>query len=253
LLERERGLAFVMGHPLRRGRRQVLLSAVLLLGGLLVAPALLLAGYSYRLGRSVVLGREQPPTYDDWGKLLMDGIRLVIVVSVPTLAWTVGGGMLVTVLILVLPASGVVGPAVTALFVAGLLWFVGTFVIAFIGSDSVVGAFTDGRARRLRSDPGFLRAWVLVVVSTAVLLAAVAATASPLALLLASDLPLAGALVVAPVSLGTAALVLSYAGLVGATHAGYVYYRARERNAVPPAAQYAENDPDRPVIGQRSE
>lgn len=251
--EREQALGFVLRHPLGRGRRPVFLTALLLLGSVLVAPALLLGGYSYRLGRSVVLGREQPPAYDDWAKLLMDGIRLTIVVSIPTLAWAVGSLVVVSILLLVVPASSVASPMVTGLLGAGLLWFVGTYVVAFVGSDSVVGAFIDGRARTLRSDPGFLRSWLVVVAFTAVLLAAVALSVSPLFVVLTGGFPSPVAVVLAPLSLGVAALVLSYGTLVGATHAGYVYYGAQDRGALAAPEAYAEHDPDRAVIGRRSE
>jgi len=161
--KRESVLRFVLGHPLGRGRRPVLVSAALLLGSVLVLPALLLAGYSYRVGRGVVLGEERPPAYGNWGRLLMDGTRLVIVASLPTLLWTLGTVLLLSVMVFLLPVSDGFVPLVSVLSGAGLLWLLGSYVVAFVGNDSVVSTFLGGRARTVRTDPSYLGHWLLAV------------------------------------------------------------------------------------------
>lgn len=251
--KREPALEFLLRHPLRRGRRPLLVSAVLLLGSVLVVPALLLAGYSYRLGRSVVLEAEKPPRYSDLGRLVMDGIRLVIVVSLPTILWTVGTLLLLGLLLVVLPVSGVLVPLATVLSAAGLLWFGGTFVVAFVGSDSVVGAFTDDRARAVRSDPAYLRSWLLVVVLAVVLLVALTVVVGPMFVLLAVGVPSVLVLGLSPVFLGGCALLLAYAVLVGVTHAGYVYHGAADRGVVPAPEKSTSTAPAEPGIGQETD
>jgi hypothetical protein len=238
--KRESILQFVLRHPLRRGRRPVLVSAALLVGGILVIPALLLAGYSYRVGRSVVLEEEQPPAYTDLGRLAMDGIRLVIVVSLPTLLWTLGTLVILGILLVGVPASGRLVPLVTALSAAGLLWFAGAYVVAFVGSNSVVGAFRDGRAGELRSDPAFLRNWLFVVVLSAVVLVALSVASVPVVVLSSAGVPTPVVWGLSGLSLAGAGLVLAYAGLVGVTHAGYVYHGAADRGVVPAPEQRTE-------------
>jgi len=229
-------LEFVLGYPLRRGRRPVLVSAALLLGSVLVLPALLLAGYSYRLGRGVVLEAEQPPEYGNWGQLLMDGTRLIIVVSLPTLLWTLGTVFLLSVVVFLLPVSGRFVALVSALSGAGLLWFLGAYVVAFVGNDSVVSTFLGGRARTVRTDPSYLGHWLLVVVLTVVALVAALLVAGPVLLVLAADVGLPVVLVLAVPTLGGLALVFGVAMLVGLTYAGYIYHGAANRGVVPPPA-----------------
>jgi hypothetical protein len=234
--KRESVLEFVLGHPLRRGHRPVLVSAALLLGGVLVLPALLLAGYSYRVGRGVVLEEERPPEYGNWGRLLMDGIRLVIVVSLPTLLWTLGTVLLLGVVVFLLPVSDRLVPLVSALSGVGLLWFLGAYVVAFVGNDSVVSTFLGGRARTVRADPSYLGHWLLVVVLTVVTLVAALLVAGPALLVLAADVGSPALLVLAVPTLGGLALVFGFAVLVGLTYAGYIYHGAADRGVVPPPA-----------------
>lgn len=253
LPKREQILEFVLGHPLRRGRRPVLVSAVLLLGSVLVIPALVLAGYSYRLGRSVVFEEEQPPEYNDIGHLVMDGVRLVIVVSLPTLLWLLGTLMLTGILLLVLPVAGGLVPLIVVLSGAMLLWFAGAFVAAFIGSDSVIGAFTNGHARTLRSNPGYLRSWLLVVLLSVVLTVALALTVGPFFVLLAAGVPSLLVLLLSPLFLAATGLVLAYALLVGTTLAGYVYYVAADRDVVPAPEESAGMGPGDVKLGETTE
>ncbi len=246
LPDRESGFAFVLGHPLRNGRRPLLVSAALLLGGVLVIPALVLAGYSYRLGRSAVFAAEEPPAYDNWGGLLMDGARLVIVVSIPALLWSAGTVVLLGLMLLVVPSdSGVL--SVTALgSLAGLLWFVGTYVVAFVGSDSAVEALRGDRRSVLRSDGGYIRHWVAVLGGATVLLVGLGAALA--ALLVARPGGPLGVAVSGGWLVGVA-VVLAYALLAGATHAGYVYYTLAERGLVPPPEENVGMSPGNTSLG----
>lgn len=231
---REPAFEFVLRHPLRRGRRPLLVSAVLFLGSVLVVPALLLAGYSYRLGRTVVFEERQPPEYDDPGKLIIDGTRLVIVSSLPTLLWGLATMLVLGAALVVVPAAEGLGSFVVLVSAAGLLWFAGTYIVAFVGNDSVVEAFTDGRARVLRTAGIFLKGWLLMLVFAVVVLVGLTVAVSPLYLSLAVGAPLPVVLVVSPVALAGVGLVVGYAVLVGATYAGYVYYEAADRGVVSP-------------------
>ena len=250
--KRESVLGFVLGHPLGRGRRPVLVSAALFLGGVLVLPALLLAGYSYRVGRGVVLGEDKPPEYDDWGRLLMDGTRLVIVVSLPTLLWTLGTVLLLSVVAFLLPVSDGVVTAVGALSGAGLLWFLGAYVVAFVGNDSVVSTFRGGRAHSVRSDPSYIGHWLLSVVLTVAVLFVALLVVGPALVVLGGDGGSPVALALAVPTLGGLALVFGFAILVGLSHAGYIYHRAADRGVVPPAAENPGMSPGAVGFGQET-
>jgi hypothetical protein len=253
LPEREPGLEYVLRHPLRRGRRPLLVTAALLLGSFLVVPVLLLAGYSYRLGRSVVAEAEEPPEYSNLGELIMDGTRLVIVTSLPTLLWSIGTLLVVGILLVAVPAANGLAPLVTGLSAAALLWFVGTFVVAFVGGDSVVGAFVDGRARALRFDPIYLRNWLLVLASTVVLLVALTVVIGPMFVLAAIGLPTFVLVPLWPIALAGGAVVLAYGLLTGITYAGYVYYGAAGRGIVPAPEERTEMGLGLPGLEQETE
>ncbi|NIP28946.1 MAG: DUF4013 domain-containing protein, partial [Phycisphaerae bacterium] len=60
----------------------VTLLSIFLLG----IPAILLVGYQLAVTRQVMNGKELPlPEWDDWGKLFMDGLYLIIAILVYTL------------------------------------------------------------------------------------------------------------------------------------------------------------------------
>lgn len=60
----------------------IVVGGVLGLLGFLVVPVFLVLGYLVRVVRRVGEGDEAPPAFDDWGKLLVDGLKAFVVALV---------------------------------------------------------------------------------------------------------------------------------------------------------------------------
>lgn len=92
----------------------IVVGGVLGLLGMLVVPMFLVFGYLVRVVRRVGEGDEAPPSFDDWGELLVDGLKAFVVVLVyglvPAFVLTVAA------LALFLPVTVVeeTGPGATA-------------------------------------------------------------------------------------------------------------------------------------------
>lgn len=240
LHEREPLFEFLLRHPFRSGHRPVLISVVLALGSFLVVPALILAGYGYKLGRSVIFEEETPPTYDDWAALAIQGVRLVIVMSVPALLVMIGASILIGLMLIVLPAAGGLASIVFFFALLGLLWVVGAYVAAFLGSDSVPGAFLDGRARALLSTDLFFKFWVLFLLLFFPALVIMLVVSGPLFILLTINAPLPIVLLGVPIAAVGTAAVVGYGFLVALTYSAVVYLRAVRRGIVPEPDKTAE-------------
>lgn len=232
---REPTVQFLLRQPLRAGHRPLVVSAVLLLASPLVIPVLALFGYSHRLGRSVAVGAMTPPSYGDWGRLVVDGVGLLAVLVVPSLLWTAGAVAVTWLLLFALPfAGGLV--VLTALFgLLGLVWLTSACVAALAGTNSVAATFTRGRVRSLLAGDGYLTLWLVLVVFVFLLALVVAVLSGSLYALLAADIGLALAAPLGVLALAGLAVVLGYATLVGATCTGYIYYRMADRGVVPDA------------------
>lgn len=139
--------------------RDLLVGGVLVLTSPLVVPALLLQGYLLQVMDAGARGRDHPPAFGPWGRLIVDGVKAWIVVLVwwvlPT-AIFVGGSAVAAVFVLPLSATGGVGSvdvaAVTPQLLAvlgavllslGLLWVV---LVVHLPA-ALVALATQGRLR----------------------------------------------------------------------------------------------------------
>lgn len=82
--------------------KTILIGGVLTILSVLILPLFLLIGYTVRVVRSVAEGEETPPTFDDWGDMLVDGVK----------------GFAITVAYFFIPAAIFAGFAVMAAVVA---------------------------------------------------------------------------------------------------------------------------------------
>jgi hypothetical protein len=79
--------------------KTVLIGGVLTFLSVLVVPIFLVYGYALRAMRAGIDGSEDPPVFDDWGRLLREGVVVVAVVIVyqllPLLVFlvTIGGSL----------------------------------------------------------------------------------------------------------------------------------------------------------------
>lgn len=123
-----------LSYPQRNGGwRTILIGGLLMLFGFLVVPIFVVYGYTVRVLRSAALGEEMAPRFEDWGGLLVDGLKAFVIgvayVVVPYVVVFIAlfGGLLA--------ASGEneAGAAVAiVLLLLGLVAFVALFVVAYV-------------------------------------------------------------------------------------------------------------------------
>lgn len=211
--ETDGGISFALGYPKRDGWTPVLISTLLLVGSFLIVPAFILVGYGFRVARAAALGRPNPPSYDDWGGLIVDGLRFLgmyillgIVVGIPLfiLQRIAIASESVVLLLLYFVVSIVAGYATVA------------FYTAFVGSNSISDAFTNGQAFNLLRSGYYLRAYLLSIVLGIILVV----------LLFVSIITIVGWLA-----------VYAYIVLAQAAFWGLVYYRAAQEGIVSPPVE----------------
>jgi hypothetical protein len=160
-----------------------LIGGALLLFGWLFVPILLVYGYLVRVVRGVVAGEAQPPAWDEWGDLLVDGVKYLLVSVVYGIPTAVLGGLLgvVSAALAVGVETGsmaLTGAAAVVLVVLGLLtavvgllagYLLPAAVVNFVLADDVMAAFhLRTVASNAFSRPYFV-AWLKAVLAAVVL------------------------------------------------------------------------------------
>ncbi|ADJ15200.1 DUF4013 domain-containing protein [Halalkalicoccus jeotgali] len=156
----------------------VLLGGVLTLFGFLLVPLFAVAGYLIRVLDRTARGDDEPPAFDEWGALIVDGLKASIIAFVyalvPTavlLAFLVSGGLLGA------SGSDVLGAIAGIGVLLGLLvWFALTLLVAyavpaalanFAETRRLGAGFESATMRRVLVDKtyatGWLSAFVIVV------------------------------------------------------------------------------------------
>ena len=179
----------------------------------LIVPFLITLGYSYRVARHAALGRAYPPQYEDWGGLIVDGLRYLGIILVAGIVGLFGVFALTAVLGSI---SDTLGALTFFVGYFGLFYFGGAFLTAFIGSNSFVKSFTDGRAVQLLKSPYYLKSMLIYI--------AIVFVFSIITFI--SIITIIGPLI-----------VNSYAVLAFGAYWGYVYFQATEKGIVAPPVE----------------
>jgi len=153
------GVEFAFSYPLSVGWTPALIGGLLLVFSWLIVPLLALIGYGYRVARAAALGHEEPPGYEDWGGLIIDGARFSVVMLVtgvllalPFVAFSVLSQLSELFALLVFPL----------VFVAGYVAF--AFPAVFLGTDSIETPFTTDRVVDLVTTTYYLKAFGFALV-----------------------------------------------------------------------------------------
>jgi len=159
-------LPFAIEQPVRGDWNPVILGAVVqFFAHLFLFPALFTVGYAVRLARAVARGQTARPAFTDYGQLLADGLKALLV-----------AGVYGTVLLVGAIAAAVVGVVDEPLGIA--LWIVVALVglYPFPASLTVYAATDDARAAFSRRYAGalctswaYLQTWLLGLVCLGVL------------------------------------------------------------------------------------
>lgn len=138
---------------------------------LLLVPALIVSGYLVKVMKSTVEGDAEPPEFDDWGTLLVDGIQVfvigIIYMIIPIIVWLVTvGGSIVSMM------SGTEEGAIAGLggILFGLLlyfvlsivfgYFLAVGVVNFAYEGNFGAAFSVDALRNVGLNGNFAIAWV---------------------------------------------------------------------------------------------
>jgi hypothetical protein len=152
----------------------VLIGGVLSLLSFLVVPGFFVYGYLVRAVRERADGATQPPAFDDWGDLLVDGIKAWVIglvyMLVPLLVFgvTVGGSLFTM-------ATGTRAGAGAGL--AGLLGglaisFILSLVFGYIATAAIIhfactgefsAGFDFGTLRKLAFSPEYATPWLVSI------------------------------------------------------------------------------------------
>lgn len=73
------GEALSFPHSGDDGLKKILIGGILVLLGILIVPAIFVQGYLVRVLRAGAEGADESPTFDDWGDMLVDGIKLIVI------------------------------------------------------------------------------------------------------------------------------------------------------------------------------
>ncbi|MBV0924341.1 DUF4013 domain-containing protein [Halomicroarcula limicola] len=217
----ERGsLSFGLYYPSRAGYEPFLLgSIVALLGAVIPFVGLFTYGYVFRLIEWAANGRADPPEFDEFGRLFVDGLRLAVATAVLAVVTAVVGATVAAVT----EQAGLAGPlsdfAVALTALAGL-YVTPAVLTAYAVTGRITRAFTGRYAGAFALSTHYLAAFA------GSLVLGFAATM----LWVASLLTLVG-----PVFVST------YASYVFAAFWGYQYRAAAEAGTVPKIAPDADD------------
>lgn len=123
--------------------RTVLIGGLLALTSVLIVPAVLLVGYLMRVVRSVARGDERAPAFEDWDRLLRDGVRGSIVALAYGLLPAVGGLVIAGGAVALANDAGALGAF--GVLVGGLLWFVALLFAAYVTPAALANVAERGR------------------------------------------------------------------------------------------------------------
>lgn len=216
--------------------KTIIVGGLLTLFGFLLVPAFLVLGYYGRVLQSAGADETEPPVFDEWGDLFVDGLKLFIVNAVYliipaiVMAVSVGGVVVAAFTGSDVAVWSALGGALLGFSVAGLLFLVAWYIVPaamanYVRTDRLGSAFAFGELKPVLLSGDYAVAWLLAL---GVFLA------GAIVIGLLNVIPLVGALV--------GVFVNFYAGVV----AFYLYGNGFAEAATP--KQDREAPSGRPVV-----
>ncbi|CQR49697.1 MULTISPECIES: DUF4013 domain-containing protein [Haloferax] len=152
--------------------KTVLIGGVLGLLSILIVPTFLVIGYLLRVVRATMKGDEEPPVFDDWGDMAIDGVKgfaIAFVYSIVPLiiAGVFGFAGIVGAMAGGSDAAGAVGGIVALVglllaFVLGLLaaYLIPAALSNYAETDRMGAAFDVGTLRPILTSGKYATAWL---------------------------------------------------------------------------------------------
>ncbi|GGC42621.1 DUF4013 domain-containing protein [Haloferax sulfurifontis] len=153
--------------------KTVLIGGVLGLLSILIVPTFLVIGYLLRVVRATMKGDEQPPVFDDWGDMAIDGVKgfaiaFVYAVVPAIIAGVFGFAGIVGAAAGGSDAAGAVGGivALVGLLLAFVLGLFAAYLIPaalsnYAETDRMGSAFDFGTLRPILTSGKYATAWLM--------------------------------------------------------------------------------------------
>lgn len=168
-------LGEAINYPMNRDDwiKQVVIGWVLLILSFLIIPWFIVEGYLIDVLRQSEAGDDQPPAFEDWGSLLVDGLKAFVIsfvyLLIPSIVFfvTVGGSLMAML------AGGGAAAGLAGLFGGLAITFVlylvfGYFLLVglanFAKNDSLGSAFDFGTVIDVGLSGDYLIGWLMAVV-----------------------------------------------------------------------------------------
>lgn len=158
----------------------ILIGGVLALTSFLIVPALFSYGYLLRVIRRVSAGDDAtPPSFEDWGELLTDGIVTMVILLAYMLVPSLTMSLVATVTFIPLAAlassatgaESLIGSVTVVVFLVGTVLSLGLGLLtayllpaavgAYAATGSIEAAFSPSTLRSLGGDSRFALAWLI--------------------------------------------------------------------------------------------
>lgn len=126
--------------------KTILIGGLLSLFSFLIVPILLVYGYVVRAIRRSLEGDPQPPVFDDWGTLAVDGLQAVVILIVYMIVPAIVGAVTVGGSIAAIAGGGRAGAAAgfAGVVLSALLTFVVTLVFGYVAVAAIVNFAREG-------------------------------------------------------------------------------------------------------------
>lgn len=153
----------------------ILIGGVLSLFSFLFVPILIVYGYLLRVIRTSVDGQAEPPIFEDWGELIVEGFKAAVIGFVYMLIPLIVGAVTVGGSIAAIAGGGRAGAAagMTGLAVGFLVTFVLSLVFGYAAAAAVVHFAIEGdisagfdfdTLRGVMLDRDYATGWAMAVV-----------------------------------------------------------------------------------------
>lgn len=151
----------------------VIIGGVLAFLGFLFVPMLLVWGYLVDVMRGAVAGEAEPPTFDEWGDLAVDGLKAFVIMAVYQVVPAIVGIGVIVVFAALGAGTDSGGLGVVGVVLGVGIWSVLGLVFAYFGmaglanfavEDTIGAGFDVGTIASVSLTGSWLKAWAFYLV-----------------------------------------------------------------------------------------
>ncbi|WP_284010094.1 DUF4013 domain-containing protein [Haloarcula pelagica] len=154
--------------------KTIIIGGLLGLFSFLIVPGILVSGYVVRAVRERAAGATEPPVFDEWGELLVDGLKATVIgfvymlIPLAVFAFTVGTAIVGFLTGTDAGAGLGLASLLGGFVVSGILslifgYFAVAAVVNFACEDSLGAAFDIGALRKLALSTDYAVPWLISV------------------------------------------------------------------------------------------